>query len=303
MIPETPARREADSSRMRISNREMISHCENDFRWAVEWNGMASPLEEIEFLARSGNRIEVLATLASGSYTRRELGDVTGASQPTLGRILNDLSDRNWIAYDGDRYRATPTGELVADGITDLRERLETETKLREVVEWLPTEVMDVDLRAFEDAKITTPSSTRPNAPLSRMVELLERTGSARLLSHSFNSQKLDLLERRTTAGDLRAEGVFAADAIDAVAADPDLRGRLEAVVAAGQTDLRVYDGEVPLALELTDDRTHLLLRDEAGVVRGSLDTDNETVRSWAESVYERYWSAASPLDADELET
>lgn len=264
---------------------------------------MTTPLEEIEFLARSGNRIEVLATLAEASYTRRELGDVVDASQPTLGRVLNDLSDRQWITYDGSAYRATATGKLVADGITDLRDRLETETRLREIIEWFPTEAVDVDLRAFDDATITTPSSTRPNAPLERMLELLERTDRVRLLSHSFNRQKLELLERRVTEGELTARGVFAADAIDAIVDDAELRTHLRTILDAEGATVRVHDGPVPLALELTDDRTHFLLRDDAGVVQASLDTDDETVRSWAEATHDRYWQQATPLDAERLDT
>jgi predicted transcriptional regulator len=160
---------------------------------------MSDPLEEVGFLARSANRIELLDHLAGGAYTRRELGDRLEASQPTIGRILNDLADRNWITYDGERYRATGTGELVAAGITDLRERMETEARLREVVPWLPE--IEVDLRAFADATVTVPSGARPNAPVRRLVSLLEGTDRVRLLSHAFNEAKLDLLAERCADG------------------------------------------------------------------------------------------------------
>jgi predicted transcriptional regulator len=263
---------------------------------------MTDPLEEIEFLARSANRIEVLATLADGAYTRRELGDVVDASQPTLGRVLNDLSDRRWIGYDGARYSATATGRLVAAGITDLRERLAVDGRLREVVEWLPAEAIDVDLRAFGNATITRPTSTRPNAPLERMLELLGRTDRARLVSHSFNSQKLTLLERRATEEGLTVRGVFAEAAIDAIAGDEPLCDRLRGLLGADSAAIRVHEGEIPLALERTDDRTHLLLRDDDGVVRASIDTDDETVRDWAEATYDRYWEVATPLEASHLD-
>jgi len=263
---------------------------------------MADPLEEIAFLARSENRIEVLRTLADGAYTRRELGDAVAASQPTVGRVLNDLRERTWIDYDGERYRATATGELVAAGITDLRERLETETRLRDVIEYLPTDAIDVDLRAFSDATITTPTGTRPNAPIERMVELLAGADRALLLSHSFNRQKLDCIRERTVDGPLTTEGVFAADAVDAVRDDPVLRERLRDIVAADAADIRVTDESVPVAVEVTDDRTHLLLRDEAGVVRASMDTDDARVREWAVGLHESYWDRARPVTPTDLD-
>lgn len=261
---------------------------------------MPDPLEEIEFLARSANRIEVLATLAHGAYTRRELGDVVDASQPTLGRILNDLSDRTWIRYDGERYRATATGQLVATGITDLQDRLEAEVRLREVAEWLPT--LDVDLRHLRDATITMPTAARPNAPIRRMLELLRGTDRALLLSHSFNEQKLRLLRERAVDGAVTVRGVFAAEAIDALVEVPTLRRELAALLAADQAEIRVTSEPVPAAVEITDDRTHLLLRDDEGLVRASVDTDDDAVREWATSLQKRFWDDAAPLDESRLD-
>ncbi|MFD1585827.1 helix-turn-helix transcriptional regulator [Halorientalis brevis] len=262
---------------------------------------MSDSLAEIEFLAGSPYRIEVLQALTDDAYTRRELGDAVDASQPTIGRVLRDLAERHWIAYDGERYRATATGELVEAGITDLQDRLETETRLRDVIPWLPTEAMDVSLQAFSDATITTPSGTRPNAPIQRMVELLEEADTALLLSHSFNRHKLDLLSERVTDGTLTAKGVFSADAIDAIVETPELSQRLREINDAAGASIRVASEEVPLAMEVTDDRTHLLLRDEEGLVRASIDTDDERVRAWAADVHERYWERATPIDSAEI--
>lgn len=255
----------------------------------------SDPLSEIEFLARSANRIETLAVLSEAAYTRRELGEQVDASQPTLGRVLRDFSDRNWITYDGERYAATATGELVATGIVDLFERLTIEGTLRPIVDYLPTDAMDVDLRHFDDATVTTPTGTRPNAPLERMLDLLRATDQVRLVSHSFNRGKLDLLHRRVTDGTVTARGVFAESAVDAVRSDPDLRRPFDAIVDADPAAIRVTTEPVPLALELTDDRVHLLLRDDEGVVRAALDTGDETVRQWAEETFERFWTTAEP--------
>jgi predicted transcriptional regulator len=261
----------------------------------------ADPLAEIEFLARSSNRIEVLAELVEAAQTRRDLEETLGVSQPTLGRILEDLTARHWVEHDGARYRATATGRLVAAGITDLRERLETETRLREVVEWLPTEALDFDFRHLADATITTPSQTRPNAPIRRMLELLRETDHALLLSHAFNEQKLNLIHERAGDGELTARGVFAVEAIEAVTATPDLRQRLRKITAADGIEIRVSEATVPLALEVTDTRVHLLLRGEEGIVRALLDVGDDTVRSWAEETHERYWSDATPLDPEDV--
>ena len=262
----------------------------------------ADPLEEIEFLARSANRIEVLAALVEEQRTRQTLAERIGISQPTLGRILRDLTERQWVTTDGEQYWATATGELVATGITDLQKRLATETKLREIIEWFPAESVDVALRHFADGEITTPTQTRPNAPIRRMLDLLGDTDHAMLLSHAFNEQKLRLIRDRTIDSDLRTRGVFAADAIDAITATGDLRGLLAEIVTAETAEIRVVDGEIPVAVEVTDSRTHLLLRDAEGIVRASVDTDDETVRTWATRLHEEYWATGQPLSLADLE-
>jgi predicted transcriptional regulator len=262
---------------------------------------MESALEEIEFLALSENRVDVLGLLAEKRYTRNELAEMTGASQATLGRILRDFEERSWIRRDDDAYVATATGRLVAAGVTDLLEILETEMRLREVIEYLPTHAMDVDLRRLADATITVPSQMRPNAPLSRLLELLREGEEVSTFSHAFNEQALTVVEERTDAGEQRFRGVFSRSAIDALAADSGLRGRLRSLLESDRAEIRVRDEGVPIAVMIIDDVVYLLLRDENGVLQASIDTDDPAVRSWARDTADHYWRTADPLDPGAL--
>ncbi|WP_049927483.1 helix-turn-helix transcriptional regulator [Halopiger goleimassiliensis] len=263
---------------------------------------MESALEEIEFLALSPNRVRVLELLADGRYTRRELADETGASQATLGRILGDFADRSWIVREDSEYTTTATGRLVAEGFADLQEILETEHRLRDIVSYLPTDHLGFDLRRLSDATITTPSRTRPNAPLTRLLELLEGADEVRTASHAFNEQTLRVIEKRTTSGEQAFEGCFSRSAIDALTEAADLRRRLGSVLGSDNATVAVVD-RVPLAVMVVDDVVYLLLRDDQGILRASVDTDDPEVRSWAEETVERYWSEAAVLEADDLES
>jgi predicted transcriptional regulator len=254
-------------------------------------------LGEVEFLARSPNRLGALRAVTEEPRTRGEMAVAIDASQPTLGRVLEDLTDRGWLARDADGYRLTASGRLVLDSFEDLLETLSLERRLRDVVEYLPTDEFDFGLERFAGATVTTPTPTRPDAPVRRMTELLERADHVRVLSYALNEAKLDLMAERVGGGGLTVEGVFSREAIDTVAADPTLADRLRDLLAHDDAAIRVHDGEVPLALEITDDRVHLLCRDERGLVRAAVDTDDATVREWAVATHERYWEQASPLD------
>ncbi|MXV61650.1 ArsR family transcriptional regulator [Natronorubrum sp. JWXQ-INN-674] len=263
---------------------------------------MESALEEIEFLALSANRVDVLRLLSEREYSRNELAAATGASQATLGRILGDFQDRSWIEHSGSEYGATATGQLVASGFTDLQEIIETEQRLRDVVEYLPTEAMGFDLERLADATITTPSQTRPNAPLSRLLELLEDADDVRTVSHAFNEQTLTVVQERATSGEQTFSGVFSQNAIEALADETELRERLETLLAADEASVRIRNEDIPLAVMVLDDVVYLLVRDEQGVLRASIDTDDEVVRSWAQNAIADYWESAEPFDDDLLD-
>lgn len=262
---------------------------------------MESALAEIEFLALSPNRVAVLRRLAADRHTRTDLAVVTGASQATLGRILRDFEERSWIERVDGAYVATATGELVAEGFLDLLAIMETESDLRPIVEYLPTDALDFDLQRFGDATITVPSGTKPNAPVGRVLDLLRGASSVRAFSHAFNEGSLGVVEQRVTAGEMTFEGVFSRHAIDAVADDERLRRLLESLLAAPGASVRVRDEEIPLAVTVADEAVHLLLRDANGVLQASVDTDDPTVRDWAHDEFDRHWEAASPLDGDAL--
>ncbi|MFA9426012.1 helix-turn-helix transcriptional regulator [Natronorubrum sp. A-ect3] len=263
---------------------------------------MESALEEIEFLALSANRVDVLRLLAERGHTRTELASETGASQATLGRILSDFQERSWIRRVDSEYTATATGELVATGFTDLQAIIETERRLRDVVDFLPAASMTFDLKRLANATITTPSQTRPNAPLSRLLELLEDADEVQTVSHAFNEQTITVVQEQTATDSQLFNGVFSRRAIKALAADTELRGRLEALLGTDDASVRVLDGDVPLAVMILDDVVYLLLRDEYGVLRASIDTDDEVVRSWAQDAVDDYWADATPLDLEDDE-
>lgn len=258
---------------------------------------MDAPIEEIEFLARSKNRVEVLRLLATERHTRASLADATGASQATLGRILEDFADRSWVERDGGTYTATATGELVADGIGDLLSVLETEHRLRDVVEFLPTEELTFDLRRLADATVTVPTPTHPSAPLRRVLDGMESASTLRAFSHALNEQSLSTVLSRVRAGDQTFEAVLSESAVAALAAEDALWEQLRALVGTDGATIRIRRADIPLAVTVADGTVSLLVRDGDGVLRASLHTDERAVREWADDRFDRYWEAAEPFD------
>lgn len=258
---------------------------------------MDAPIEEIEFLARSKNRVEVLRLVAAEPHTRASLARTTGASQATLGRVLEDFADRSWVRRDPDGYVATATGELVADAVADLLSVLETEGLLRDVVGYLPESELGFDLRELADATVAVPTPTHPSAPLQRVIDAMERAGTLRAFSHALNEQSLSTALSRVQSGGLLFETVLSESAIEALAAEDALWSRLRDLAAEEGAEIRVRRADIPLAVTVADGTVSILVRDADGVLRASIHTDAEAVRAWADERFERYWEEAVPFD------
>jgi len=256
-------------------------------------------LDEIEFLARSANRGDVLTALSECPHDRQALATETGASQPTLGRILRDFEDRGWVTHTDAGYTATPTGRLVAAGLIELSDCLAAELHLRGINEWLPAENLEFDLRRLGDATITTPTQTRPSAPVGRVIDLIETADHVRILSHAFNEATVAAVVEWVADGGT-FEGVFSAAAIEAVADEAALGEQLRRLQASEGATIRIAEESVPLAVTVADDTVSLLLRDEQGRLQAAVDTADPEVEAWATAFHRRYWERARPLaDSD----
>lgn len=262
---------------------------------------MEQALEEVEFLVRSSNRVAVLQLLADGGRTRKELAAKAGVSQATLGRILRDFQEREWVTQDGSTYRATPTGELIASGFQEFTTILEIEQRLRDIVTYLPEEFQEFDLRQLADATVVTPSRIRPDAPLQRLLELLDDASDVVAVSHTFNEQALAVVTEQTTAGTMTFEGILSQTAIDGLLEDPDLREQFQTLVGHDTVTIRVRP-EVSFAIMLIDETVCFLIRDQEGILRASIDTESEAIRSWASGKIEHAQDTAEVLSPVELE-
>jgi predicted transcriptional regulator len=260
---------------------------------------MSSSFDTIAFLANSENRVEVLEHLHEEPRTRNELAEATSFSRVTLGRILDDLEARNWIARDGRAYAATPLGEWVTEEFTELVDRLGPERDLREAVRWLPTRRIDFDPSVFADATVTVPEPGHSHRPVNRFAELIGSASTARGFGvATLAATNAETLFRRSRAG-MDAEIIYPPSVASAILdTDPDAA---EAAVASGGLTVLVH-ADPPCGLYVFDDRVILGGYDGSGVLRTVLDSGTPEAVAWGESVYRSVRRGARPFDPAEVE-
>lgn len=259
-----------------------------------------STLDDIAFLARSEHRATVLDRLAAGPMHRDELREATGASSPTMGRVLRDLEDRHWLACEGRTWELTTAGRYVAAHFADLCDAMATERTLRDVWELLPSEMEGFSPDLFTDAVVSFPGPGYPYQPVERLAELIERSDSLR----GFGSTIVKASTLETACGAIQAgmefEYVYSPENVETLFAwNPEEIAR---TVACDNCTTYVHDA-IPdgesCGVDIFDDRVTICCHDvETNVLRAVVDTDSPAARDWADSLFERIKRDAEPLDA-----
>ena len=258
--------------------------------------GENSPLDDIEFLARSDHRVTALDALATRPQSRTDLRELTGVSRSTVGRTLREFEARRWIRREGHQYEATQLGGFVASGLRELIDRLETERKLRDVWQWLPVEASGFSIEMGSDAVVTAARTDDPYRPVNRFASLLRETDRFRFVG--FDRGLLepckDELARQIVDG-MRTEII-----------DPPRAARhilstypehCSEPLKSENLAVRVHDDVPPYGIALFDQRIGISGHNpDSGTVRALIDTDAPETREWAESTYDTYRRNSRPL-------
>lgn len=249
----------------------------------------SSPLEDIEFLARSVHRATTLDVLARRPQRRADLLTITGVSQSTMGRTLRELEERDWIRRNGQEYEATPPGAFVASGMRELVDRVQTEQTLRDVWGLLPDESSGFTFELVADAVVTVADSDDPYRPVNRFLALVRETEQFRFAG--FNVALLqpckDELCRQIVEG-MRSELIDPPNVVQYIRSS--CSDQFSETLENGDLTIRVHDDLPPYGIGIFDDRIAISGYDPtSGTVKVLIDTDSPAAREWVESVYEIY--------------
>lgn len=266
---------------------------------------METPIEEIEFIASSKNRVGVLDALAERGCDRADLQSRTGSHASTIGRVLGDFEERRWIERSGSTYKLTPLGEFVAERFAALRDAMETEAKLRDVWRWLPREIEGFSVDLFADAVVSYPGPGYPYEPVERVTQLVEESDSLFAFGATVFKSVANEAFCRAALDGMESEYVFSPAILAAtVAWNPEL---FEKVAALDNCTVLVHD-DLPdrtrCGIDIFDERVAICCHDvETRALRAWVDTDAPEARKWAWSVFERYRQEARPVDEAALDT
>ena len=263
---------------------------------------MSSPVDDVAFLARSPNRVAVLRALADGPRSRHELVEETPASRVTVGRILHDFAEREWITHGDGAYETTTRGRLVARELLGLLDRLRAIERLDPVLPWFAVDRIDVPLSAFVDSEVTVPVATDPNRHHRRIGTVGAAAETARMYAQGVTREAIDIHRSAVRDDDQRLELVLTRAALDAVKRDEELREAFHGLVSEAAVVGTVDDPPPVPFVGLFDDRCFVGAADDTGAFAGVVESDHDAVVDWAVRTLDSLVERATPLDAADLD-
>lgn len=271
--------------------------------WHDSADGGAAALEDIEFLARSPHRIDVLGALAEAPRTRHELKERAEVSRVTISRLLDDLDTRGWIVHDNGQYEATASGRVVFREFARLRANLTVGNRLDDALQWLPVEEFDFDLARLRDAEVLPASSwENQTAAIRHAAECVQDASYIRGTAIGFSHEVVDAIHEMVVEDNGDFEAVIDRTAFQMIQNDEGLRRRFTDILRSESGTLYRYTGPEPLHMVMTfDDLVVICGHVDDGPPPGTLETADTEVHAWAESYFEGALLASDPVEADML--
>ncbi|MBB6644916.1 hypothetical protein H5V44_01130 [Halobellus sp. MBLA0160] len=261
------------------------------------------PFGEISFLTRSENRITVLETLAGGRYTEQELTDETGISDVTVKRAIDAFRQRGWIRETETGYTTTPVGELLAADYRRLAGTMDVACHVGPVVDLLPVDEMDFDLRLLSEARISDPDDVDVLEIVDRWITLIREADRLEVFAYRTGRIVAEPIYEGIEAGTLELEAVVPPSELEQIRSDPTTREFKQKIIdAGGNYYLAPEDQPKPYSVGMFDDLAAIAGWGSDSKPQVHLESRADPIVEWTRSRYERAKADAEPLTAEDLE-
>ncbi|MBX0298024.1 helix-turn-helix transcriptional regulator [Haloarcula nitratireducens] len=263
-------------------------------------NTTVTALDAIRVFANSVNSVRIFEALTDGPTTSSDLAERTGASRSTVARVLNEGESRGWIDSVGSQYELTYVGKVMIKEFRDYQQTVEGIQQVGEVLNHLPEPAHELDIRHLRDARITIPTENWPDTHLNRALELYRAGNTYRGLTQNAPEIFVRTLAELVEQGQLEFEAIIEAEFIEELIKDAERAKPWHSFADSIWT----YPGSIPFSMHIIDQSVVLWLGhidDNQWEGAGLLETENNAVYEWAESVYEEYRAESTPLDPERL--
>lgn len=258
-------------------------------------------LSDVAYLARSRNRVEILAAIAAQPHSPREVADTADSARSTVERILTELEERGWAKRTSDgKYVGTAAGTAAIEEFTPLVRAMEAIRTLGDEISWLPRDELPISLAHFSDVTVRHPED--PTETIDDMTELVRETVEFRVISNLKPPESTaNAIHDRVGSGKMTFDCVLTREVLEYLGTHTERRERWLDIIETG-ADLWVWEGAIPCNLWIFDDTVWIKnsdpesRQDTYGV---PIISDDDAVRSWGHDLIDSYQNVSSPVNTD----
>ena len=251
--------------------------------------------QSTEMLIDLLRRSPLLEELQGGPLDRREVRDRLKISRTTSYRYCRLLEEVGAIEKTDDVYRLTDSGILLTESLVRFKREADAALELTPVLEAIQDAPVDIDLREFGDAIVTSAEHGDPYAPVARFLSLVEETETLRGIDLDIIAPLyIDEIQQPIING-MKTETIAISEATEYIL-DSYPEKCYDACVS-GHLTVKLHDN-LPFGLVIFDHRVGIgVPKPGSRTLSAFADTDSPHVRQWAEAVYETYESDAKLLE------
>lgn len=257
---------------------------------------MQGETEDIEFLARSQTRVQLVKELRQeGELGRDELRSRLDASRTTVQRNVEALEDRGWVQNGNRTYSLASCGELIADDFLNLVDTVSVAEKLQPVLRRVDRSEFDFDLGVLTDAEVTTAEPGDPYAMINKHVETIRNAECGCALLPFTGLHATEAAYEQVIENGSQFELIAERDVARTHQSDPQYKELNKELAKTGRYEIFAYDGSIPFVLCIFDE-TVQIIASEGDEPQAMLESDAAPIRDWAEQFYEEYKAQATKI-------
>jgi predicted transcriptional regulator len=212
---------------------------------------------------------------------------------------MKRLGEIGIASKEEDGYVLTDLGKTVSDRTAEYISEIKNAQEYKEFLDTVNETALS--LSAISDAEITRASSTNPVAPLIRLAEVTADASEVSVLTNSVAPESFEVGRKRIRNDEQEVEMVIDRRAIASIRGSEWFGEEVRKDLMTGNLKLWVYEDEVPHQIGIFDERICLGAEDEDRMPVAVLETDDDGVVGWAESVFESYREESVLLAASDI--
>lgn len=255
-------------------------------------------LEEVDFLARSVNRVQLLKVLYKQEQLQKdELRTACDASRTTLQRNIRALEENGWIEQSNRRCTLTAKGKAAAEHFFKLIDDLHAIRQLEPLLEQIGSTEIDFDPRSLAEGEIFVANPHDPYGPTDGVLSAVNRAETIKVMLPAVAPYGAEAVCERVTSADVNIEMLVDEDTGDVLFSDSKYKPYMEDMLSTGRCTVFEVEDSISYYIGIFDDVVAQFgVLDQDGVPYALVETRSNDARRSAENTYKRYKQQARPL-------